>query len=146
CRISWTVVIEVHPRSKVLRTVARDLRRSFPGCGLIITANGFCSCAGTTAWSQHAGPATPSLPRCMNGGGAMRIAMVGTGYVGLVSGACLADFGHHVTCTDKNAQKIAALHRGEMPIYEPGLESLVRSNVRQGRLTFSTELAAPVSA
>src|SRR5262249_46153660 len=79
------------------------------------------------------------------GGGSMRIAMIGTGYVGLVSGACLADFGHQVTCTDKNAQKIAALRRDEMPIYEPGLEDLVRSNARQGRLTFSTELAAPVS-
>src|SRR5947199_4188975 len=74
----------------------------------------------------------------------MRIAMIGTGYVGLVSGACLADFGHQVTCIDKDNQKIAALRRGEMPIYEPGLEDLVRSNVQQGRLKFTTVLAGPV--
>src|SRR5260370_37458974 len=74
----------------------------------------------------------------------MRIAMMGTGYVGLVSGACLADFGHQVTCIDKENQKVAALRRGEMPIYEPGLEDLVRSNVRQGRLKFTTEVAGPV--
>jgi UDPglucose 6-dehydrogenase len=84
------------------------------------------------------------LPRCRNGGGSMRIAMIGTGYVGLVSGACLADFGHQVTCIDKDAQKIAALRRSEIPIYEPGLEDLVRSNARQGRLKFTTELAGPV--
>ncbi len=52
----------------------------------------------------------------------MRVAMIGTGYVGLVSGACFADFGHDVTCVDKDAGKIAALERGEMPIYEPGLD------------------------
>ena len=52
----------------------------------------------------------------------MRVAMIGTGYVGLVSGACFADFGHHVICVDKDESKIAALKRGEMPIYEPGLE------------------------
>src|SRR5262245_11079477 len=74
----------------------------------------------------------------------MRIAMIGSGYVGLVSGACFADFGHLVTCVDKDAAKIAALRGGEMPIYEPGLPELVASNVRQGRLTFSTELAGPV--
>src|SRR6266702_1009304 len=74
----------------------------------------------------------------------MRIAMIGTGYVGLVSGACLADFGHQVTCIDKDNQKVATLRRGEMPIYEPGLEDLVRSNVRQGRLKFTTLLAGPV--
>src|SRR6187431_3177508 len=76
----------------------------------------------------------------------MRIAMIGTGYVGLVSGACFADFGHHVTCVDKDAGKIAALHRGEMPIYEPGLDDLVAANVKAGRLSFSTELTAPVAA
>ena len=59
----------------------------------------------------------------------MRVAMIGTGYVGLVSGACFADFGHHVTCVDKDAGKIAALERGEMPIYEPGLDDLVAANV-----------------
>src|SRR5437016_10818192 len=75
---------------------------------------------------------------------AMRVAMIGTGYVGLVSGACFADFDHHVVCVDKDADKIAALSRGELPIYEPGLESLVQSNVREGRLKFSTGLAGPV--
>ena len=71
--------------------------------------------------------------------------MVGTGYVGLVSGACFADFGHQVTCVDKNADKIAALQRGEIPIFEPDLDRLVETNVRAGRLTFSTELTEPVS-
>src|SRR6476619_1289915 len=75
----------------------------------------------------------------------MRIAMIGTGYVGLVSGACFADFGHHVTCVDKDAGKIAALQRGEMPIYEPGLEDLVAANVKAGRLSFTTELKGPVA-
>src|SRR6266700_1143457 len=74
----------------------------------------------------------------------MQVAMIGTGYVGLVSGACLADFGHQVTCVDKDAEKVAALRRGELPIYEPGLPDLVRSNARQGRLKFTTELAGPV--
>ncbi len=72
----------------------------------------------------------------------MRIVMIGTGYVGLVSGACFADFGHHVTCVDKDAGKIAALARGEIPIYEPGLGDLVAANTRQGRLCFTTDLAA----
>ena len=71
----------------------------------------------------------------------MRIAMVGAGYVGLVSGACIADFGHQVTCVDKDKIKISALNAGEIPIYEPGLDEIVRSNVRQGRLSFSTELS-----
>jgi UDPglucose 6-dehydrogenase len=75
----------------------------------------------------------------------MRIAMIGTGYVGLVSGACIADFGHHVTCVDKDAAKIAALNRGEIPIYEPGLHDLIRANVREDRLAFATSLTAPVS-
>lgn len=74
----------------------------------------------------------------------MRIAMIGTGYVGLVSGACFADFGHHVTCVDKAADKIAALKRGEIPIFEPGLDALVETNVREGRLDFATELAGAV--
>ena len=75
----------------------------------------------------------------------MRIAVVGTGYVGLVSGACFADFGHQVTCIDKDAQKIASLQRGQIPIYEPDLDRLVEHNSRAGRLVFSTELADPVS-
>ncbi|MBO4227956.1 UDP-glucose/GDP-mannose dehydrogenase family protein [Bradyrhizobium neotropicale] len=75
----------------------------------------------------------------------MRITMVGTGYVGLVSGACFADFGHQVTCVDKNAEKIAALKRGEIPIFEPDLDRLVETNTRSGRLSFTTDLADPVS-
>ncbi|MGB3506819.1 MAG: UDP-glucose/GDP-mannose dehydrogenase family protein [Xanthobacteraceae bacterium] len=75
----------------------------------------------------------------------MKIAMIGTGYVGLVSGACFADFGNHVTCVDKDADKIAALVRGEIPIFEPGLEDLVAVNVCAGRLKFTTDLVAPVS-
>ena len=75
----------------------------------------------------------------------MRVAMIGTGYVGLVSGACFADFGHHVTCVDKDAGKIEALHRGVMPIYEPGLDDLVAANVKAGRLTFTTDLTKPVA-
>src|SRR2546423_10001284 len=72
----------------------------------------------------------------------MRIAMIGTGYVGLISGACFADFGHQVTCVDKDADKVAALTRGEIPIFEPGLDALVASNIAAGRLAFSTDLAA----
>src|SRR5246500_2950618 len=75
----------------------------------------------------------------------MRIAMIGTGYVGLVSGACFADFGHQVTCVDKDAEKIAALKRGEIPIFEPGLDTLVEPNVKEKRLDFTTDLAAPVA-
>ncbi len=71
----------------------------------------------------------------------MRIAMIGSGYVGLVSGACFADFGHQVTCVDTDAGKIARLNAGRMPIYEPGLEELVARNVEAGRLAFTTELA-----
>lgn len=70
----------------------------------------------------------------------MRIAMIGSGYVGLVSGTCFADFGHDVICIDKNEDKIAALRQGVMPIYEPGLAELVAKNVREGRLSFSTSL------
>ncbi len=76
----------------------------------------------------------------------MRIAMIGTGYVGLVSGACFADFGHHVTCIDKDAAKITALQRGEIPIYEPGLNELVAGNTAAGRLDFSLDLRDAVAA
>jgi len=76
----------------------------------------------------------------------MRIAMIGSGYVGLVSGACFADFGHVVTCVDKDPGKIAALSRGEMPIFEPGLAELVAKNVREERLFFSTNLTEPAMA
>jgi UDPglucose 6-dehydrogenase len=75
----------------------------------------------------------------------MRIAMIGTGYVGLVSGACFSDFGHDVTCVDRDSDKIDALHRGVMPIFEPGLDDLVHRNVRGGRLSFTTDLAAGVA-
>ncbi|MCC2981622.1 MULTISPECIES: UDP-glucose dehydrogenase family protein [unclassified Sphingomonas] len=75
----------------------------------------------------------------------MRITMIGSGYVGLVSGACFADFGHAVCCVDKDASKIEALHQGRMPIYEPGLDQLVATNVAAGRLTFTTDLAAGVA-
>src|SRR5512142_2710540 len=76
----------------------------------------------------------------------MRVAMIGTGYVGLVSGACFADFGHDVTCVDKDKGKIAALERGEMPIFEPGLNDLVAANKRGGRLKFTTDLPSAVKA
>jgi UDPglucose 6-dehydrogenase len=75
----------------------------------------------------------------------MKIAMIGTGYVGLVSGACFADFGNQVVCVDKDEAKIAALTRGEIPIFEPGLDDLVAANVRDGRLSFTTTLADAVS-
>src|ERR1700739_1278538 len=74
----------------------------------------------------------------------MRVAMIGTGYVGLVSGACFADFGHVVTCVDKDAGKIARLKMGEIPIFEPGLDQLVASNVREGRLFFAADAAEAV--
>jgi UDPglucose 6-dehydrogenase len=74
----------------------------------------------------------------------MRIAMIGTGYVGLVSGACFADFGHQVCCIDKDREKIDGLNAGIMPIWEPGLEAIVKSNAERGRLTFSTKLGDAV--
>src|SRR5437899_7009168 len=74
----------------------------------------------------------------------MRIAVIGTGYVGLVSGACFSEFGVPVVCVDKDEDKIARLRRGEMPIYEPGLEALVAANAAAGRLSFTTDLAAAV--
>src|SRR5689334_5850413 len=75
----------------------------------------------------------------------MRVAMIGTGYVGLVSGACFADFGHDVVCVDKDETKIAALMRGEVPIYEPGLNEIVAANSRAGRLKFAAELSIAVA-
>src|SRR5436190_24075884 len=74
----------------------------------------------------------------------MRIVMIGTGYVGLVSGACFADFGHQVVCVEKDAGKLAALGRGEIPIFEPDLDRLVETNVKAGRLTFTNDLTGPV--
>jgi UDPglucose 6-dehydrogenase len=74
----------------------------------------------------------------------MNICMIGTGYVGLVTGACLADFGMDVVCVDKDAEKIAALQRGEMPIYEPGLKEVVSRNEKAGRLRFTTDLKGSV--
>ncbi|PLX37035.1 MAG: UDP-glucose 6-dehydrogenase [Hyphomicrobiales bacterium] len=75
----------------------------------------------------------------------MKIAMIGSGYVGLVSGACFADFGHDVVCVDTADDKIEALKRGEIPIYEPGLEAIVSDNAEAGRLLFTTELASAVA-
>jgi len=75
----------------------------------------------------------------------MRIAMIGTGYVGLVSGACFADFGHRVCCIDKDESKIDGLNAGMMPIWEPGLEALVKVNAERGRLTFAKELGEEVA-
>src|SRR5262245_33914559 len=76
----------------------------------------------------------------------MKIAVVGTGYVGLVVGACLAENGNTVACVDKEASKISTLNAGKMPIYEPGLEEIVRRNRHEERLTFTTELTAAVRA
>ncbi len=76
----------------------------------------------------------------------MKITIIGTGYVGLVTGACLAEFGHHITCMDKDERKINSLLEGKIPIYEPGLAELVRKNVSEGRLAFTTELANSVQS
>lgn len=76
----------------------------------------------------------------------MNICMVGTGYVGLVTGACLADFGMNVTCVDKDVAKISALQRGQIPIYEPGLEEIVAKNERAGRLRFTTDLKSAIES
>ena len=75
----------------------------------------------------------------------MKITMIGTGYVGLVSGVCFSDFGHDVICVDKDPRKIDRLHAGEVPIYEPGLDDLIAKNVAAGRLTFTTDLASAVA-
>jgi UDPglucose 6-dehydrogenase len=76
----------------------------------------------------------------------MRIAMIGAGYVGLVSGACFSDFGHHVICIDSDEEKIAALKSGEIPIHEPGLADLVAGNVKQGRLAFGSDMKSAVGS
>ncbi len=75
----------------------------------------------------------------------MRVAMIGTGYVGLVTGVCFSDFGHDVVCVDKIESKVEMLRRGEVPIYEPGLDALMAKNVAAGRLSFTTDLAAAVA-
>src|SRR5215472_14764579 len=76
----------------------------------------------------------------------MHIAMIGAGYVGLVSGACFADFGHKVTCVDNDKDKISTLNRGTVPIFEPGLTDLIANNMREGRLAFTSDVAAAVSS
>ncbi len=87
-----------------------------------------------------------SGPYLRSGDIRMRVAVIGAGYVGLVSGVCLADFGHQVTCIDKDSRRIAALKRGEIPIFEPGLDALVEANVRHGRLAFAADLSAVAEA
>ncbi len=74
----------------------------------------------------------------------MRITMIGTGYVGLVSGVCFSDFGHDVLCVDKDPAKIEKLNRGAVPIFEPGLDQLMARNVEAGRLSFTTDLKVAV--
>ena len=76
----------------------------------------------------------------------MRLAILGTGYVGLVTGTCFADFGNMVACIDKDAAKVEGLRQGRIPIYEPGLQELVERNSREGRLSFTTNLAAGIAA
>src|SRR5215467_13259198 len=76
----------------------------------------------------------------------MQIAMIGSGYVGPVSAACFSDFGHIVTCIDKDAEKIAQIKQGKLPIFEPGLDLLIATNVAAGRLSFTTELSPAVAA
>jgi len=76
----------------------------------------------------------------------MRVCMIGTGYVGLVTGACLAEMGNHVWCVDVDQDKIARLNAGEVPIYEPGLEDIIKRNVSQGRLQFTTDTGEAVTS
>ena len=74
----------------------------------------------------------------------VKIAVIGTGYVGLVSGVCFSDFGHYVVCVDKNLTKLEKLQNGEVPIYEPGLDLLMAKNVAAGRLSFTDNLAQAI--
>jgi UDPglucose 6-dehydrogenase len=74
----------------------------------------------------------------------MHVAVIGSGYVGLVAGACLAETGNDVVCVDKDADKIARLQKNEVPIYEPGLEPMIRRNQAEGRLTFTTDISTAV--
>jgi UDPglucose 6-dehydrogenase len=97
-------------------------------------------------WRDPAKALPQSGPCLRSGDIRMRVAVIGAGYVGLVSGVCLADFGHHVTCIDKDGRRIAALKRGEIPIFEPGLDGLVEANVRHGRLSFAADTAAVAEA
>src|SRR5262245_65814484 len=76
----------------------------------------------------------------------MHVAVIGSGYVGLVAGACLAETGNDVICVDKDREKIARLQKNEIPIYEPGLEPMVQRNQAEGRLTFTTDIAAAVKS
>src|SRR5882672_1693891 len=76
----------------------------------------------------------------------MRVTIVGTGYVGLITGACLADFGHLVTCVDREKERVARLNEGRIPIYEPGLAAIVERNAKAGRLFFVTEIAPAVTS
>ena len=75
----------------------------------------------------------------------MHVTMIGSGYVGLVSGACFADFGHNVICVDKDSEKISALKRGELPIFEPGLDDLIKRNKREGRLSFTEDVSSSIA-
>ncbi len=93
---------------------------------------------------MKAGGSRPDIYFASKGIFSMKVAMIGTGYVGLVSGACFSDFGHEVICVDKDEDKIARLNQGEIPIYEPGLEDLVAENVKAGRLSFTTNLTDAV--
>ena len=99
-------------------------------------------CARTALVRMRLPYANRMIPTCPSK--CMRVAMIGSGYVGLVSGACFADFGHRVVCVDKDAGRIASLTKGELPIYEPGLPELVARNAAQGRLSFSTDLKGAV--